>query len=178
MEFKIPRRRRRRKHLLQSETRSFSISIAIIPTHLLCLMQANSSGVEFLRTISKFKAGEREKISSSFVHVYPKMWNLVISRRSRTAMTKKCAKECAARAELLFLHKIQLWALYSLPFTWYETAMLGGKSRTGARPTKGIHNFCLSQCDVCVPAWRFCIRRMASCKGPIAHETFLLTSTL
>ena len=105
MEFKIPRRRRRRKHLLQSETRSFSISIAIIRTHLLCLMQANSSGVEFLRTISKFKAGEREKISSSFVHVYPKMWNLVISRRSRTATTKKCAKECAARAELLFYIK-------------------------------------------------------------------------
>ena len=60
-EFKIPRRRRRRKHLLQSETRSFSISIAIIPTHLLCLIQANSSGVEFLRTMSKFKAGERKK---------------------------------------------------------------------------------------------------------------------
>ena len=105
MEFKIPRRRRRRKHLLQSETRSFSISITIIPTHLLCLMQANSSGVEFLRTISKFKAGEREKISSSFVHVYPKMWNLVISRRSRKVTAKKCAKECAARAELLFYIK-------------------------------------------------------------------------
>ena len=35
----------------------------------------------------------------------PKMWNLVISRRSRTATTKKCAKECAARAELLFYIK-------------------------------------------------------------------------
>ena len=87
-EFKIPRRRRRRKHLLQSETRSFSISIANFPTHLLCLMQANSSGVEFLRTISKFKAGERVKILSSFVHVYPKMWNLVILRRSRTVTAK------------------------------------------------------------------------------------------
>ena len=31
--------------------------------------------------------------------------------------------------------------LYSFLFTWYKTAMLGRKSRTGARPTKGIHNF-------------------------------------
>ena len=90
---------------MQSKTSSFSISIAIIQTHLLCLMQANSSGVEFLRTMSKFKAGERDKISSSFVHVYPKMWNLVISRRSRTVTARKCAKECAARAELLFYIK-------------------------------------------------------------------------
>ena len=32
----------------------FSVSIAIIPTRLLCQMQANSSGAEFLSTISKF----------------------------------------------------------------------------------------------------------------------------
>ena len=32
----------------------FSVSIVIIPTHLLCQMQANSSGAEFLSTISKF----------------------------------------------------------------------------------------------------------------------------
>ena len=61
-----------------------------------------------------------------------------------------------------------------LPFTWCKTAMLGRKIRTGARPTKGIHSFkwsfplfVLSQCDFCVPAWRFCTTRMASCKGPI-----------
>ena len=32
----------------------FSVSIVIIPTHLLCEMQANSSGAEFLSTIPKF----------------------------------------------------------------------------------------------------------------------------
>ena len=32
----------------------FSVSIMIIPTRLLCQMQANSSGAEFLSTISKF----------------------------------------------------------------------------------------------------------------------------
>ena len=32
-----------------------SIFTAIIPTHLLCEMQENSPGVEFLRTISKFR---------------------------------------------------------------------------------------------------------------------------
>ena len=32
----------------------FSVSIVIIPTRLLCQMQANSSGAEFLSTISKF----------------------------------------------------------------------------------------------------------------------------
>ena len=54
-----------------------------------------------------------------------------------------CKRMCCTW-RVVVLHKIQLWALYSLPFTWYETAMLGRKSRTGARPTKGIHNFCLS----------------------------------
>ena len=53
-----------------------------------------------------------------------------------------CKRMCCTW-RVVVLHKIQLWALYSLPFTWYETAMLGRKSRTGARPTKGIHNFCL-----------------------------------
>ena len=54
-----------------------------------------------------------------------------------------CKRMCCT-CRVVVLHKIQLWAFYSLPFTWYETAMLGRKSRTGARPTKGIHNFCLS----------------------------------
>ena len=56
----------------------------------------------------------------------------------------------------------------------HKTAMLGHKSRTGARPTKGRHNFkwyfplfVLSQCDFWFPAWQFSITRMASCKGPI-----------
>ena len=49
--------------------------------------------------------------------------------------------------------------------------MLGRKSRTGARGTKGKHNFkwwfplfVLPQCDLCVPAWLFRTKRMASCR--------------
>ena len=38
----------------KSEFTFFSVSIVIIPTRLLCQMQANSSGAEFLSTISKF----------------------------------------------------------------------------------------------------------------------------
>ena len=38
----------------KSEFIFFSVSIVIIPTRLLCQMQANSSGTEFLSSISKF----------------------------------------------------------------------------------------------------------------------------
>ena len=38
----------------KSEFIFFSVSIVIIPTRLLCQMQVNSSGAEFLSTISKF----------------------------------------------------------------------------------------------------------------------------
>ena len=38
----------------KSEFTFFSVSIVIIPTRLLCQMQANSSGAEFLTTISTF----------------------------------------------------------------------------------------------------------------------------
>ena len=38
----------------KSEFIFFSVSIVIIPTRLLCQMQANLSGAEFLSTISKF----------------------------------------------------------------------------------------------------------------------------
>ena len=38
----------------KSEFMFFSVSIMIIPTDLLCQMQANLSGAEFLSTMSKF----------------------------------------------------------------------------------------------------------------------------
>ena len=38
----------------KSELIFFSVSIMIIPTRLLCQMQANSSGAEFLSSVSKF----------------------------------------------------------------------------------------------------------------------------
>ena len=56
-----------RKRHMKSEDTFFSVSIVIIPTHLLCQMQANSSGAEFLSTISKFI--KRKKISSLLVYI-------------------------------------------------------------------------------------------------------------
>ena len=48
-------------------------SVNIIPTSLLCQMQANSSGTEFLSTISKFI--KRNIILSLLVYVLHKTWN-------------------------------------------------------------------------------------------------------
>ena len=45
---------RPRKRRMEKWIHIFSVSIVIIPTRLLCQMQANSSGAEFLSTISKF----------------------------------------------------------------------------------------------------------------------------
>ena len=54
-EFKIPRRLTATKTSHEKvNSYFFSVSIVIIPTSLLCQMQANSSGAEFLSTISKF----------------------------------------------------------------------------------------------------------------------------
>ena len=47
---------------LNKRTRLFSIFIAIIPTHLVCQIQGDTSGVEFLT--------KRKKTSLSFVFVY------------------------------------------------------------------------------------------------------------
>ena len=51
-----------RKRRMKSEFAFFSVFIVIIPTCLLCQEQANSSGAEFLSTISKFI--EKKKILS------------------------------------------------------------------------------------------------------------------
>ena len=44
-----------------------SRSIAIIPTKLICELKANSSGVEFLRMISKFKCSRSDFLSVEFM---------------------------------------------------------------------------------------------------------------
>ena len=51
----------------------FSVSIVIIPSSLLCQMQADSSGAEFLSTQSKFI--KRKKILSLLVYVLHETWN-------------------------------------------------------------------------------------------------------
>ena len=77
-----------------------SVFIAIIPTHLLCQLQANPPKAEFQGTI--FKLRKRNKISSLLVYVLHKTRNQALSRRSRAKTGKKCTKKCDVRAKLLF----------------------------------------------------------------------------
>ena len=51
---KIPRRLTTTKTSHEKGNSYFSVSIVVIPTRVLCQMQPNSSGAEFLSTISKF----------------------------------------------------------------------------------------------------------------------------
>ena len=53
----------------------FSVSIMIIPTRLLCSMQANSSGAEFLSTISKFIKRKKIFCHLMLVYVLHKTWS-------------------------------------------------------------------------------------------------------
>ena len=72
-EFNMPRQLTTTKTSHEEWTHIFSVSFVIIPTHLLCQMQAHSSGAEFLSTISKFI--KRENILSLLVYVLHKTWN-------------------------------------------------------------------------------------------------------
>ena len=66
----------------------------------------------------------------------------------------------------------------SLPFTWYKTAMLGRKSRTGARPTKDIQYIVLNGNFLCLSCPRatsasqyggFVPREWQATKGLLDH---------
>ena len=69
-------------------------------SHSICQMLGNFSGVEFLRTVSKF----RKKEGDCFVFVLHKMWNQAVScnRHSCATTAKKCRKQRDACAKLLF----------------------------------------------------------------------------
>ena len=86
-ELNLPRQLTTTKTSYEEWTHIFSVSIVIIPTRLLCQMQANSFGAEFLSTISKFI--KRKKILSSLVYVLHKTWNYASSRGSRAVTAKK-----------------------------------------------------------------------------------------
>ena len=105
----------------------FSVSIVIIPTRLLCHMQANSCG--FLNFYQPYPSSTREWILSLLVYVLHKMWNSAFSRvvvqliashggvfrgarisslptrlRGRLCSwrQRKCTRKCDACAKLLF----------------------------------------------------------------------------
>ena len=69
---------------------SIPISIILTGLSLLLYVQANSSGLEFLRIISKFR--KRKKTSSHLDYVRDKTWYLAFSRGRRLVMAKKCTK--------------------------------------------------------------------------------------
>ena len=93
-------------------------SIAIIPVRLLCQMQANSSGAEFLRTVSKFR--KRKKISSSPVNVLHKKREI---RQFHHVVVQKCTKKRDGRAVLL------IYLLGSLSSTFFERRTSTGSER-------------------------------------------------
>ena len=72
-EFKMSRQLRATKTSHDWVNSHFSISIVIIPTCLLYQKQANSSGPNFLSSISKFI--NRQKILSLLAYVLHKTWN-------------------------------------------------------------------------------------------------------
>lgn len=107
---------KRRLSLVQA-FRSF---IAIIPTHLSCQMYASTPGVEFIRTISKYR--KRKKISLSLVYILAP-WNVKLGRiwfshhsRAMTVMT--CAKKRVTHVQssrLFCVLNLMLFFTCSLP---------------------------------------------------------------
>ena len=96
-EFNMARQLTTTKTSHEEWTHILSVSIVIIPTHLLCQMQANSSGIEFLSTISKFI--KRKKILSSLVYVLHKTWNYAVPRGSRAVTAKKYMQKSVMHAQ-------------------------------------------------------------------------------
>ena len=81
---------------MEKGTHIFSVSIVIIPTCLLCQMQANSSGAEFLSAISTFM----KRMNFVIACLRPSQnIKLGIFTGSRAV---ECTKKCDARAKLLF----------------------------------------------------------------------------
>ena len=77
----------------------FSVSIVIIPTRLLCQMQANSSGAEFLSTIFKFM----KRMNFVIAYLRPSQnVKLGVFTGSRAVDGKEMYKMRDARAKLLF----------------------------------------------------------------------------
>ena len=101
------------------------ISITIIPTCLLCQINANSSVAEFLTVISKVR--KRKKIWSWLVCVHFKTKNC-----SRAVTVKKCTEKCAARAKCFFA-----FSAYSFFDVFVVAGNFGWQLREGTRKSSG-----------------------------------------
>ena len=101
------------------------ISITIIPTCLLCQINANSSVAEFLTVISKVR--KRKKIWSWLLCVHFKTKNC-----SRAVTVKKCTEKCAARAKCFFA-----FSAYSFFDVFVVAGNFGWQLREGTRKSSG-----------------------------------------
>ena len=79
----------------------FSVSIVIIPTRLLCQMQANSSGAEFLSIMSKFM--KRMNFVIACLRPSQNMTDQSFSRVVVQLTAKKCAKSVMHLQSFFFL---------------------------------------------------------------------------
>ena len=134
----------------------FSVSIVIIPTRLLCQMQANSSGAEFLSTISKFI--KRRKFCHCLLTFFTKREIRHFSHGGSAVTAKKCAKKgdggYTCKIVVLSCHAIAIFT-FSLPLhlkppiiydtLWsvrnriFSVQSLSFQSRTSIRAHKRIY---------------------------------------
>ena len=88
------------KTSLKKWIRAASNFIALIPSRLICHMGANFFGVEFWRTVSKFRKRKRKLLSC--VPVLDKTWIRHFHTSSLATTAKKCTKKRDARASYYF----------------------------------------------------------------------------
>ena len=143
----MPRQLTTTKTSHEEWTHIFSVSIVIIPTRLLCQMQANSSGAEFLSTISKFI--KRKKILSLLVYVLHKTCEIrhfhvvVVQWRQRNICKKGDARAkllCCLVKLLLFLLSRRRFILNFLIFTIHCDPSETEFSQCKSAPADSIRN--------------------------------------
>ena len=92
--------------------------IPLIPTRSICQMMANFSGVEFLKTVSKFRKRSGESLSR--VHVLDTTWNC-----SRAAKARKGTKErCTCKVVVYIYNPFQCSSSLSIRVSFCELAVL------------------------------------------------------
>ena len=114
-EFKMPRQLTATKKSHEKWIHIFSVSIVIIPTRLLCQMQANSSGAEFLSIISKFI--KRNIILSLLVYVVVVQWQQRNVQKSVMHVQSCCFFFCLVKLLLFLLsrrHRILNLILFTI----------------------------------------------------------------
>ena len=112
------RRTKATKTSLKKWIRATSNFIPFIPTRSICQMMANFCGVEFLKTVSKFRKRRGESLSC--VHVLDTTWNC-----SRAATARKYTKErCTCKVVVYIYNPFHGSPSLSIRFSFCEFAVL------------------------------------------------------